>query len=491
MNDLLALYTAQVLAHRLGAGDGGYACAQAAPASLAPLARAGRRAGRLLLLGLGTGQALASLERDLPPEVEIVVLELSPDQARRVGGWSGRASLLVDASPLALLGLAVLGGLWPGAALAQNPEAVDPDARKRLRDLGRLLAAYQPVDVPLTAEAASFAGESLASESGGGECEDGESVNDERMAAELGASGPAPGQARARSVHALGLDFLNPANAPNARAEAGERSKEARGRISAPSRPAGFDPEPNWHLNPAPDPDQGLCLGAILHPDEPDLGEFFDALPPCLDRAVVVWDAVRPPDDPPRARCPVLHLAHPLEADFAAQRNRMLAACRGEWVLTLDGDERVSPALAALLPGLMSRPDWNAVALARHGLRPGESSGLGVRVGYGLWPDVQLRLFRNLPGLRYVRPVHERLDGLTGATGLVLAPALRHLSDLVKDHAALARKHALFDRAGAGAMRHRQNAAFPELGEPVFHAHAPGVTVGKFDAGVNLAGLSS
>lgn len=473
MNDLLALYTAQVLAHRLGAGDGGYACAQAASASLAPLVRAGRRTGKLLLLGLGAGQALASLERELPPEVEIAVLELSPDQARRVGGWSGRARLLVDASPLALLGLAVLGGLWPGAALAQNPEAADPGARKRLRDLGRLLAAYQPVDLTLPAGAEIFAGERAPGENGDGE----------RAVGALGTGEPGRGQTGARPVDVSGVSILNAGSAPNARADAGEHSKAVKDRISAPTRPA--------NIGPNSDPDRGLCLGAILHPDEPDLQGFFDALPACCDRAVVVWDSVRPPNDAPRARCPVLHLAHPLEADFAAQRNRMLAACRGEWVLTLDGDERVPPALAALLPALMARPDWNAVALARHGLRPGDTFGLGVRVGYGLWPDVQLRLFRNLPGLRYVRPVHERLEGLTGATGLVLAPALSHLGDLVKDRAALARKHALYDKAGAGAVRHRQNAAFPELSERVFQAHTPGVTVGKFAAGVNLAGLSS
>lgn len=399
MTELLSLYTAQVLAHRLGAGDGGYADVPASPQALAPLERAGRRAGRLVLLGLGSGRAVAALERDLPPETEIVVLELSPDQARRAGGRIGRSRLVVDTSPLALLALVVLGGLWPGAAQGINPEVAEPEARNRLRDLGRLLAAYQPAELA-------------------------------RSAGEHGARGDA-----SRGV---------------------------------------------------PGPDEGLCLGAILHPDEPDLEGFFAALPRRCDRAVVVWDAERPPDAPPGAHCPVLHLAHPLKADFAAQRNRMLAACRGEWVLVLDGDERMPDALAALLPELMARPDWNAVALARHGLRPG-----GVRVGYGLWPDAQLRLFRKTPGLRYVRPVHERLEGLAGATGLVLAPALLHLGDLVKDQAALARKHALFDKAGGGGVRHRQNAAFPELPERVFRTAIERVVAGKFAPRVNLAGLSS
>ena len=67
-----------------------------------------------------------------------------------------------------------------------------------------------------------------------------------------------------------------------------------------------------------------------------------------------------------------------------------------------------------------------------------------------------------------LRAVHERLQGLTGPAGLVLGAAIRHLSDLLKDPVALARKHALFDLAGGGPTRHRQNQEFPTLGEDFF-----------------------
>lgn len=235
-------------------------------------------------------------------------------------------------------------------------------------------------------------------------------------------------------------------------------------------------------------PASRLSVAAILHPDEPGLLEFFAALPDTAFEAVVIWDAPSPPPSPPPCPIPVRHLAHPLENDFAAQRNRMLAACRSEWVLYLDGDERLDPALCALLPALVAQEHCAAFAFPRLGIGPS-----GVKIGWGLWPDLQLRLFRPGPQVRFVRPVHERLEGLSGPTGLICGGFIRHLSDVLKDREALARKHALFDAAGGfsggSTGLHRQNREYPVLPEAFFAALTPRPMIGAWPETVRFQPL--
>lgn len=92
---------------------------------------------------------------------------------------------------------------------------------------------------------------------------------------------------------------------------------------------------------------------------------------------------------------------------YAAQRNRALDLCRGEWVLFVDADERVSPELRHELYQL--RHDGLPCAWARPLAMPGAWES-GPIVGYaiprynlffgkvvwggGWYPDYQLRLLR-------------------------------------------------------------------------------------------------
>jgi hypothetical protein len=242
-----------------------------------------------------------------------------------------------------------------------------------------------------------------------------------------------------------------------------------------------FDP-------PATPLGRSLSVAAILRPDEPDLPGFFASLPACASEAVVVWDADAVPADLPAAPMPVTHLAHRLENDFAAQRNRMLGACQGDWVLYLDGDERLDPALAALLPRLPELGGCGSFAFPRLGLTPA-----GVKVGWGLWPDLQVRLFRRAPGVRFVRPVHERLEGIDGPTGgptgLVVGASIRHLSGLTATPESLAHKHAVFDAAGGVTGLHRQNPEYPVLPEEFFSSITPSPVVAMWPPKVGFAPL--
>lgn len=239
------------------------------------------------------------------------------------------------------------------------------------------------------------------------------------------------------------------------------------------------------HLEQGGDgPPQTLTVAAILHPGEPDLEGFFASLPECAGEAVVVWDGDAVPPVLPPSPVPVRHLAHPLERDFAAQRNRMLAACAGDWVLYLDGDERLEPSLAELLPGLTRRRDVSAYAFPRLAMCPE-----GVRVGWGLWPDLQVRLFRRASGVRFVRPVHERLEGLAGPTGLVVGAAIRHLSGILKAREEIDRKLSLFDQAGGAGPVHMRNEEYPVLPESFFPGLSPRPVTGCWPETVSFAPL--
>ncbi len=221
-----------------------------------------------------------------------------------------------------------------------------------------------------------------------------------------------------------------------------------------------------------PGPGPSLSFAAILRPGEPDLADFLARIPAQAQEVVLVWDSPDLPDPLPSIsdmvpdmipglpQERVRHLARPLAGDFAAQRNAMLAACQGDWVLTLDGDERLCPRLAAQLPALLARTDVNGYCFQRRTLYPDPGR---CKIGYGLWPDPQLRLFRRVPGLRYERPVHEVLTGLAPPLGLPLGGSILHFNHLARQSEDLERKLKLFDAASGGGVSHTLSVEYPSL----------------------------
>ncbi|HRN70825.1 MAG TPA: glycosyltransferase family 2 protein, partial [Candidatus Woesebacteria bacterium] len=56
---------------------------------------------------------------------------------------------------------------------------------------------------------------------------------------------------------------------------------------------------------------------------------------------------------------------HPLENDFAAQRNRLLEQSTGEWVLFIDPDEEVTTELANEIKSILKEPKYDVYFLKR------------------------------------------------------------------------------------------------------------------------------
>lgn len=201
-----------------------------------------------------------------------------------------------------------------------------------------------------------------------------------------------------------------------------------------------------------------LSVAAMLRPDEPCLDAFCAQLPDWPLELVLLWDAAAPPGHDLRPPLPLREEARPLAGDFAAQRNALLAACSGDWVLMLDGDERLGPETWAALPGLLRQTEQQGWWFPRRTFHPDPEHCLS---GLGLWPDLQLRLFRPAPGVGFVNRVHERLEGLTGSTAIVPGLPILHLNRLPPFASRLEDKLALFSTASG--ITHRNSPDYPHL----------------------------
>ena len=103
---------------------------------------------------------------------------------------------------------------------------------------------------------------------------------------------------------------------------------------------------------------------------------------------------------------------------FATQKNFAIAQCTGDWVLSLDADEELSPELRTQMRALLpTNPPVDAFFLKRRNL----FLNRWIRHG-GYYPDAKLRLFRRttvnfrVPPRFEDRPVHETMifDGASG-----------------------------------------------------------------------------
>ena len=106
---------------------------------------------------------------------------------------------------------------------------------------------------------------------------------------------------------------------------------------------------------------------------------------------------------------------------FAAQKNLALREARGEWVFSLDADERIPPSLAEEIRRVVADDgpcDGYFVP------RKNYFAGRWIRHG-GWYPDHTLRLFRRSKGRFLPRAVHEAVQIQDGRVGY-LRHALEH-----------------------------------------------------------------
>lgn len=137
--------------------------------------------------------------------------------------------------------------------------------------------------------------------------------------------------------------------------------------------------------------------------------------------AVVVWDSCSTDGTTAAALAAgALVVARPFD-NFAAQRQAALDATAAEWVLFVDADERVTPALGAEVRVAISSNTIDGFWIPRKNIIVGHELQ-----GGGFFPDYQLRLLRRRAA-HYVpeRAVHE-IVALAGVDGYLTAPLIHH-----------------------------------------------------------------
>lgn len=119
---------------------------------------------------------------------------------------------------------------------------------------------------------------------------------------------------------------------------------------------------------------------------------------------------------------------------YGAQRNRALERCTGDWVLSIDADERVTPELRAEIDRRLSDPAMDCTMLKM----PWRTYFFGAPLRFGRYTSPQGKLFKR-EGARYRdHLVHESLLMPLRKEGVLKAP-LDHYS--WRDYVHVQEKH--------------------------------------------------
>ncbi len=131
-----------------------------------------------------------------------------------------------------------------------------------------------------------------------------------------------------------------------------------------------------------------MLSAVIITRDEADRIEDAIRSVAFADECVVV-DSGSTDDTVARARALGARVVVTDWAGHVAQKNRAFAEARGDWVLSIDADERVSAPLRASILLALEAPAAVGFRLARRNF------WLGHRLEHGLWyPDKRVRLAR-------------------------------------------------------------------------------------------------
>jgi glycosyltransferase involved in cell wall biosynthesis len=109
----------------------------------------------------------------------------------------------------------------------------------------------------------------------------------------------------------------------------------------------------------------------------------------------------------------------PLNGDFASFKNHLKSKCNRDYIFQIDADEYLSENLILSLPQILEmNPDVELYAVPRintvKGLTSEHINKWGWYINESGWinyPDHQTRILKNIPEIKWVNKVHERLVG--------------------------------------------------------------------------------
>lgn len=112
------------------------------------------------------------------------------------------------------------------------------------------------------------------------------------------------------------------------------------------------------------------------------------------------------------------------DGHFANHKNFLNENCKGAYIFNIDADEVPTYQLVKEIYGIIAgAPDL--VYLPRVNILAGANEDFIKKcnfsvneVGYINWPDMQGRLYRNIPGIKWVNKLHEKIDGAKNVVGI-------------------------------------------------------------------------
>ena len=163
-----------------------------------------------------------------------------------------------------------------------------------------------------------------------------------------------------------------------------------------------------------------LAAVILTYNEARNVVECIDALIGCVDE-VWVWDSLSTDGTQALARTAGAKVQERAWDNYAAQRQAALEGVDADWVLFVDADERVTPALAGEVRTAIADATADGFWIARRNFIVGQE----IRAG-GYYPDHQLRLLRRVAA-RYVleREVHE-IVALDGEAGYLENPLIHY-----------------------------------------------------------------
>jgi tetratricopeptide (TPR) repeat protein len=119
--------------------------------------------------------------------------------------------------------------------------------------------------------------------------------------------------------------------------------------------------------------------------------------------------------------------------DFAKAKNFAISKASGEWILSLDADEVISPLDYDALKKLVGKSASKSVAytiVTRNymnrvnavGWMPNDGKYMNEEAGYGWFPSEKVRLFPNHARIRFEYPVHEMVEPALERLGIEIRP---------------------------------------------------------------------
>jgi glycosyltransferase involved in cell wall biosynthesis len=172
-----------------------------------------------------------------------------------------------------------------------------------------------------------------------------------------------------------------------------------------------------------------LSVAVLAYNEEANLPGLLETL--AFADEVVVFDAESRDRSAEIAReSGAVLLSGPNVRNLNQNKTKAIEVCRGEWVMYLDADERVNPALGAEIRSAIENDDGKHNAYTM----PRLNNYFGRYLKYGgAYPDTQLRLFRKGKAHFPCISVHEKLV-VEGSIGRLPEPLHHESYPTVEDY---------------------------------------------------------